>query len=82
MKTPEELNAIKEEVESVGKKLAELTEEELGQVTGGFFGLLGSSKEKGDDTFSTDFNIDDPTKKFAPSFYKNTFIDFLSKLGK
>ena len=35
MKTPEELNALKEEVETVNKKLAELTEEELAQVSGG-----------------------------------------------
>ena len=35
MKTKEELNALKEEVEAVNKKLAELTEEELAQVSGG-----------------------------------------------
>ena len=35
MKTKEELNTIKEEVETVNKKLHELTEEELEKVTGG-----------------------------------------------
>ena len=35
MKTKEELNALKEEVETVNKKLHELTEEELAQVSGG-----------------------------------------------
>ena len=35
MKTKEELNAPKEEVETVSKKLHELTEDELEQVTGG-----------------------------------------------
>ena len=35
MKTKEELNVLKEEVETVSKKLAELNEEELEQVTGG-----------------------------------------------
>ena len=35
MKTPEELNALKEEVETLNEKLAELTEEELAQVSGG-----------------------------------------------
>ena len=35
MKTKEELNAIKEEVEALNRKLRELTEEELEQVTGG-----------------------------------------------
>ena len=35
MKTPEELNALKEEVETVNRKLHELTDEELAQVSGG-----------------------------------------------
>ena len=35
MKTKEELNALKSEVETLNKKLAELTKEELAQVTGG-----------------------------------------------
>ena len=35
MKTQEELSELKEEVETVNKKLRELTEEELKQVTGG-----------------------------------------------
>ena len=35
MKTPEELNALKKEAETVNRKPAELTEEELSQVTGG-----------------------------------------------
>lgn len=40
MKTKEELKVIKEEVKTLNKKLTELTEEELEQVTGGFFGLI------------------------------------------
>ena len=32
MKSKEELNALKEEVETVNKKLAELTDEELAQL--------------------------------------------------
>ena len=35
MKTKEERNALKEEVETVNKELHELTEEELEQVSGG-----------------------------------------------
>ena len=35
MKTKEELNALKEEVETLNKKLAEPTDEELAQVSGG-----------------------------------------------
>ena len=34
-KSKEELNALKEEVETVNEKLQELTEEELEKVTGG-----------------------------------------------
>ena len=40
MKTKEELNALKEEVETLNKKLAELTEEELAQVSGGEMDFL------------------------------------------
>ena len=35
MKTKEELNALKEEVETLNKKLAELSEDELKDVAGG-----------------------------------------------
>ena len=35
MKTKEELNALKEEIETLNKKLAELSEDELKQVAGG-----------------------------------------------
>ena len=35
MKAKEELNALKEEVETMNKKLHELTDEELAQVSGG-----------------------------------------------
>ena len=37
MKTKEELNALKEEVETVSKKLHELTEEELAQVSSALY---------------------------------------------
>ena len=36
MKTKEELKVLKTELESLNKKLAELTDDELKQVTGGF----------------------------------------------
>ena len=36
MKTKEELNVLKAEIESVNEKLHELTPEELEQVTGGW----------------------------------------------
>ena len=40
MKTKEELNVLKEEAETLNKKLAELTEEELEQVSGGSIGRM------------------------------------------
>ena len=40
MKTKEELNALKEEVETVSRKLHELTDEKLAQVAGGSVPVL------------------------------------------
>lgn len=37
MKTTEELNSLKEELETLNKKLEELTEEELTHVSGGVY---------------------------------------------
>ena len=42
-KTKEELNELKEEVESVNEKLQELTEEDLEQVTGGGLARINES---------------------------------------
>ena len=42
MKTQEELNALKEELEALNKKLTELTEEELTQVSGGHWLPVGT----------------------------------------
>ena len=39
MKTKEELNALKEEVENLNNKLAELSEDEMEEVTGGIVSL-------------------------------------------
>ena len=58
MKTKEELNALKEEIDVLNKKLADLTEEELGQVIGGLApgrlywkknGILNQNKDTGAD---------------------------------
>ena len=40
MKTKEELNALKEEAETLNRKFAELTEEELAEVSGGVGPIL------------------------------------------
>ena len=45
MKTKEELNALKEEVETLSRKLHELTEEKLAQVSGGARLILGEDPE-------------------------------------
>lgn len=37
MKTAEELNALKEEIATLNRKLTDLTEEDLNAVTGGFY---------------------------------------------
>ena len=47
MKTKEELNAIKKEVENLNKKLRELTEDELAQVTGGLIPILPRAASNG-----------------------------------
>ena len=52
MKTKEELTAIKEEFEALNKKLAELSDEEIKQVTGGDWYDFRNVKEspwKGDE---------------------------------
>ena len=41
MKTPEELNALKNEVETLNIKLAALSDEEITQVSGGEYVNLG-----------------------------------------
>ena len=53
MKSKEELNALKEEVETVNKKLHELTDEELEQVLGGF--EPGSSEKIRLPTYAIDY---------------------------
>lgn len=40
MKTKEELDALKKDIETLNKKLAELTDEELKQVIGGVTGEI------------------------------------------
>ena len=55
MKTKEELNALKEEVETLNKKPHELTDEELEQVSGG--GYVTDIDPNGKSTYpnGTDF---------------------------
>ena len=62
MKTKEELNALKEEFETLNKKLCELTEEELEQVTGGF---ASTSKR----VFETAFIVATPVREMKAFQY-------------
>ena len=59
MKTKEELKALKEEVETINKKLAELSEEELEQVSGGVprMKIQGSAGK-----YKLTFSFDNATK--------------------
>ena len=66
MKTKEELNALKIEFETLNAKLAELTDEELKEVTGGI-----DAPQKGDDEknrFSA-FEIQDNPKQYEIHVY-------------
>ena len=56
VKTQEELNALKEEVETVSKKLHELTEEELEKVSGS---SIVDSLKKLQDGMKIDSSSDD-----------------------
>ena len=66
MKTKEELNALKEEVETVKKKLSELTEDELRLVVGG----TGVEFFCDDKSADKEFHLYDGTvkKEFEPKF--------------
>lgn len=78
MKTKEELNAIKNEVDNLGKKLAALNDEELEQVTGGLGSMphiqpdekyvmtLGVRPDGG-----VDFNQDFDTKQYEIHVYSD-----------
>ena len=56
MKTKEELNAIKEEAETLNKKLKELTDNELNEVYGGYY--PGVTEGGNDESPSGWINID------------------------
>ena len=59
MKSKEELNALKEEIETLNKKLAELNEDELEQVAGGILpkdyyeNIILNSQEKDNNILQT-----------------------------
>ena len=84
MKTREELNALKEEVEAMSRKLRELTDEELAQVVGG--GTIqdvssNTVKEHGSQTTGRVVNrytlfADVPKQEKEIHIYENTLDGF------
>ena len=77
MKTKEELNALKEEVEALNRKLHELTEEELAQVKGGSAVEICLFIKRGDDCMARSFYrqekyelTDSERKNICSLFYK------------
>ena len=63
MKTKEELNALKNEVETLNKKLAELSEGELKQVAGGLDLNVGYENSDYDIVYKKDgVEVEDLTK--------------------
>ena len=69
MKTQQELEALKGEIKVLKMKLAELTEEELQQVTGGK--MTDEIFAGGAAQFPFDVPAQPPEKPYAPHFYKN-----------
>ena len=59
MKTKEELNALKEEVETLNQKLAELTDEELAELTDEELAQVPG----GDHVRPDDSVLDDPNER-------------------
>ena len=77
MKTKEELNELKEEVEAVNKKLHELTEEELKQVSGGGDGDMPCVTELTDELIkSGNFLVSNDG-----FWYKNEYYEVISAIG-
>ena len=72
MKTKEELNALKDEVEALNKKLAELSEEELAQVSGGWIYR--------DIEISLESENGEGEKKGTTSLFSPAYRDFLDRL--
>lgn len=70
MKTKEELSALKNEVETLNKKLAELSEEELEQVTGGSIpnipGLGFGIEDRGGKVYARIVRIDGDKQEVSP----------------
>ena len=67
MKSKEELNAIKAEVEALGGKLAELSEDELMQISGG---MSQMPEKKDDEKYVMSFSAPEGPGQYEFHFYK------------
>ena len=68
MKTQEELSALKDEVNGLKTKLAELTEDELEQVTGGLIPIIfAQTQGMGENDYDIEWKKTpgDPTKELV-----------------
>ena len=83
MKTKEELNALKKEVEALNKKLAELSEDELKQVTGGVTVPFDAPKNGGGNAYLGSFGTNEIKKQYDINIYNGTTTnDFEPKFDK
>ena len=73
MKTKEELNALKNEVESLNKKLTELTDDELSEIFGGTPPALPATQLP-DTEFSNMFKTGDALDKPASGLPATTLV--------
>lgn len=80
MRSKEELNALKNEVETLNKKLAELSEEELTQVTGGqnIMPVIFASTKETDEQILTIDNINvSKSSEVAAKYIPDSTLDYL-----
>ena len=72
MKNKEELTALKEEVETLNKKLSELSDDELKQVSGGLAPFIGFDESDYDVIWEKDG--DDVKEPLKPGDYTASLI--------
>ena len=83
MKTKEELNTLRNEVEALNKKLAELTEEELQQIVGGTVPLHNMPQKADDEKYVMGFAPPTNGTIYNPHIYTEPLKeDFEPKFDK
>lgn len=70
MKTKEELNALKKELDAVAEKLSELSENELEEVTGGVLAAHNMPEKRDDEKYVMGmFEVPSSTDQYEFHFY-------------